>query len=66
MGILWAIIQPLMTMIVFSIIFGTLAKLSSDGIPYPIFSFAALVPWTLFASELTQASGRLVLCNIIF
>ena len=60
LGILWAIIQPVLTMIVFSIFFGKLAKLSSDGIPYPVFSFAALVPWTLFANGLTQASGSLV------
>lgn len=60
LGVLWAVIQPLMTMIVFSIFFGKLAKLSSDGVPYPIFSFAALVPWTLFASGLSQASGSLV------
>lgn len=60
LGVLWAIIQPLMTMIVFSIFFGKLAKLSSDGVPYPIFSFAALVPWTLFAGGLSQASGSLV------
>jgi len=60
LGVLWAIIQPVLTMIVFSIFFGKLAKLSSDGTPYPIFSFAALVPWTLFANGLTQASGSLV------
>ena len=60
LGVLWAIIQPLLTMIVFSVFFGKLAKLSSDGTPYPIFSFAALVPWTLFANGLTQASGSLV------
>lgn len=60
LGILWAIIQPVMTMVVFSIFFGNLAKLSSDGIPYPIFSFAALVPWTLFSNGLTQATNSLV------
>lgn len=60
LGVLWAIIQPVMTMVVFSIFFGNLAKLSSDGIPYPIFSFAALVPWTLFSNGLTQATNSLV------
>ncbi len=60
LGVAWAIIQPVMTMLVFSIFFGKLAKLSSDGIPYPIFSFAALVPWTLFSNGLTQATNSLV------
>lgn len=60
LGVAWAIIQPLMTMVVFSVFFGKLGKLSSDGIPYPIFSFAALVPWTFFSNGLTQATGSLV------
>jgi lipopolysaccharide transport system permease protein len=60
LGVLWAIIQPILTMVVFSIFFGKLGKLPSDGIPYPIFSFAALVPWTLFSNGLTQASSSLV------
>jgi lipopolysaccharide transport system permease protein len=60
LGVLWAIIQPVLTMVVFSIFFGKLGKLSSDGLPYPIFSFAALVPWTLFSSGLTQATNSLV------
>lgn len=60
LGVLWAIIQPVMTMVVFSIFFGKLGKMPSDGIPYPIFSFAALVPWTLFANGLTQATNSLV------
>jgi lipopolysaccharide transport system permease protein len=60
LGVSWAIIQPLLTMVVFSIFFGKLGKMPSDGIPYPIFSFAALVPWTLFANGLTQASGSVV------
>lgn len=60
LGAAWAIIQPLMTMIVFSIFFGKLGKMSSDGLPYPIFSFAALVPWTLFANGLTQGTGSLI------
>lgn len=60
LGAAWAIIQPLMTMVVFSIFFGALAGIPSDGIPYPIFSFAALVPWSLFAYGLTEASNSLV------
>lgn len=60
LGALWAIIQPLFTMFVFALFFGRLAKVPSDGIPYPIFSYAALVPWTFFATGLTQASNSLV------
>ncbi len=60
LGAAWAIIQPLFTMLVFSVFFGRLAKIPSDGIPYPIFSFAALVPWTFFANGLSQASNSLV------
>ena len=60
LGVGWAIIQPLATMVVFSLFFGRLAKMPSDGVPYPIFSFAALVPWTFFASGLSQASSKLV------
>src|SRR5258708_18557533 len=54
LGASWAIIQPFLTMVVFSIFFGHLAGIPSDGIPYPIFSFAALVPWTFFANGLGQ------------
>jgi len=61
MGALWAIIQPFFTMVIFSLFFGRLAKVPSDGLPYPIFSYAALVPWTFFATALTQASNSLVL-----
>lgn len=60
LGALWAIIQPFATMVVFSIFFGRLAKVPSDGVPYPIFSFAALLPWTLFASGLSVASMSVV------
>jgi lipopolysaccharide transport system permease protein len=60
LGGAWAVIQPLFTMVVFSVVFGRLAGLSSDGIPYPIFTFAALVPWTFFASGLTMSSSSLV------
>jgi lipopolysaccharide transport system permease protein len=61
MGVLWAIIQPIFTMVIFSLFFGRLANIPSDGLPYPIFSFAALVPWTFFANALTQASNSLVI-----
>ena len=60
LGAIWAILQPVLTMIVFSIIFGGLAKLPSDGIPYPIFTFTALLPWQLFSFALTQSSNSLV------
>ena len=60
LGAAWAIIQPFFTMVVFSVFFGKLAKVPSDGIPYPIFSYAALVPWTFFAQGLNQASNSLV------
>ena len=60
LGISWAIIQPLMTMVVFTVFFGRLAKMPSDGVPYPVFSFAALVPWMFFASGLTQSSNSIV------
>jgi lipopolysaccharide transport system permease protein len=59
-GIGWAIIQPFLTMIVFSLVFGRLAKIPSDGIPYPIFSYTALVPWTYFSSSVTRAVASLV------
>ena len=60
LGAAWAVIQPFMTMVVFSLFFGRLAQVPSDGIPYPIFSYTALVPWTLFAYGLTQSSNSLV------
>ncbi|HLE15170.1 MAG TPA: ABC transporter permease [Anaerolineales bacterium] len=61
MGASWAIIQPFFTMVVFSLFFGRLAKVPSDGIPYPIFTYAALVPWTFFANGVMQASNTLVM-----
>jgi lipopolysaccharide transport system permease protein len=60
MGAAWAIIQPFFTMVVFSLFFGKLAKVPSDGIPYPIFSYAALVPWSLFSQGMTNAANSLV------
>jgi lipopolysaccharide transport system permease protein len=60
LGAAWAILQPLLTMGVFSIIFGKLANLPSEGIPYPIFTYTALLPWQLFAYAMTQSSDSLV------
>jgi len=60
LGAAWAIIQPFLTMVVFSLFFGKLAQMPSDGIPYPVFSFAALVPWTFFSNGLSQSSASVV------
>lgn len=60
LGAAWAIIQPFMTMVVFNLFFGRLAHVPSDGIPYPIFTYTALVPWTFFANGLNQSSNSLV------
>lgn len=59
LGVAWAVIQPLMTMIVFNFIFGNVAKVPTDDIPYPIFSYTALLPWGLFTTALNQASRSL-------
>jgi lipopolysaccharide transport system permease protein len=61
-GVLWAIMQPFFTMVVFSVVFGHLAHLQSEGLPYPIFAYAALVPWQFFAYCITQ-SGTTLLVN---
>src|SRR5947199_7008538 len=61
LGASWAIIQPFLTMVAFSIFFGHLARISSEGVPYPIFAYSALVPWMYFANALTQSSNSLVL-----
>jgi lipopolysaccharide transport system permease protein len=60
LGFLWAIIQPLLTMIIFTLIFGGFAKIPSDNVPYPLFSFAALIPWTLFSEGLTRSTTSMV------
>jgi lipopolysaccharide transport system permease protein len=59
-GILWAVIRPLLTMIVFTFVFGRIAKLPSEGVPYPVMVFAAMLPWQLFATSLTEGSGSLI------
>jgi ABC-type polysaccharide/polyol phosphate export systems, permease component len=60
LGVLWALLQPVFLMVVFTLVFGRLAKLPSEGVPYPIFSFAALLPWLFFANALTQSSASVV------
>lgn len=60
MGFLWALLQPFLLMVVFTIFFGRLAKIPSDGLPYPLFSLAALVPWSFFADSMTRAAESTV------
>ena len=60
LGVTWAVIQPVLTMVVFSIFFGRLAKIPSDGYPYPVFVYAALLPWLFFAGSVSQSAGSLV------
>lgn len=59
-GIGWVILQPLMTMVIFTVVFGNFAKIPSDGLPYPIFTYAALLPWNLFANSLNRGSVSVV------
>lgn len=60
LGVAWAIIQPFFTMVVFTLFFGKLAKIPSEGVPYPIFSYAGLLPWTFFSQAMNQSSDSLV------
>lgn len=60
LGAAWAIIQPLLTMLVFTFIFGKVAKIDSNGIPYPVFAYAALLPWTFFANAITTSGNSIV------
>ncbi len=60
LGAAWALLQPLLTMLVFTLLFGRLAKLPSDNVPYPLFVYTALLPWQLFAFALTESSNSLV------
>lgn len=66
LGFTWAIIRPVFSMIVFSVVFGRLAKIPSDGIPYPIFSYAALIPWTYFSTAMTTSTSSLITGRGIF
>jgi len=59
-GVVWALLRPFLTMVVFTVVFGKLAKLPSDGVPYPIMVFAAMLPWQFFANSLSEASNSLV------
>jgi lipopolysaccharide transport system permease protein len=59
-GLMWALLQPFLTMVVFTVIFGKLGKLPSEGLPYPVFVMAALLPWQLFSKALTQGSASMV------
>jgi lipopolysaccharide transport system permease protein len=60
LGVAWAVLQPLFTMLIFTIIFGRFAKIPSDGVPYAVFVFAGLLPWTFFSNNITQASMSLM------
>ena len=60
LGVAWAVLQPVFTMVIFSVIFGSLVNVSSDGIPYPVFSYVALLPWQFFAGSLSRAGNSLV------
>jgi len=66
LGFAWAIIRPVFSMVIFSIIFGKLANVPSDGVPYPIFSYAALLPWTYFSTSLTFSTQSLIANKSIF
>jgi len=60
LGAAWAVIRPLLMMVVFSFVFGNLMKVPSEGIPYPLFNYAALLPWILFAEGITRSSNSLI------
>lgn len=60
LGVIWAILQPLLQMVIFSVVFGGLAKLSSDGLPYPIFNFTGLLAWNFFANAMLNGANSLV------
>ena len=59
-GAAWAVLQPLLTMVIFTVVFGRLANIPSDGLPYPIFAYAGLLPWTYFSEAISRTSGSLV------
>src|SRR5512147_1410359 len=60
LGAAWAIIQPFFTMLAFTLFFGRLARMPADGVPYPVFYYCALVPWTYFANAMTQATNTMI------
>lgn len=60
LGVAWAVLQPLLTMLIFTVIFGRIAGVGSDGVPYPLFTFCALVPWSYFSATLTFGSNSLI------
>ena len=59
-GVTWAFLRPFLTMVVFTVVFGKIAQLPSDGVPYPILVFAGMLPWQFFANSLTESSGSLI------
>jgi len=59
-GVLWAVLRPVLTMVVFTVVFGKLAKMPSEGLPYPVFVYAAMLPWQFFSSALAEASNSLI------
>ena len=59
-GIIWALIRPFLTMVVFTVVFGKIAQLPSDGVPYPILVFAGMLPWQFFANALSECSNSLI------
>src|SRR3977135_3960373 len=59
-GVVWAVLRPLLTMIVFTFVFSHIAKLPAEGVPYPVMVFTAMLPWQLFATSLTEGSGSLI------
>jgi lipopolysaccharide transport system permease protein len=66
LGFTWAIIRPVFSMIIFTVIFGNFAKIQSDGVPYAVFSYTALIPWTYFSSALTKSTNSLITGKAIF
>jgi lipopolysaccharide transport system permease protein len=60
LGAFWAIVQPIMLMVIFTVVFGKIAKVGSEGLPYPVFAYAALVPWSLFTSSINYATSSIV------
>jgi ABC-type polysaccharide/polyol phosphate export permease len=60
LGAFWAIVQPIMLMVIFTVVFGKIAKVGSEGLPYPVFAYAALVPWSLFTSSINYATSSII------